>query len=434
MQVTRRHFTFLSLLLVSGALLSCSPAISIRKAIERSEVTLHDHVGFYVEELATGKPLIDVHSAHYFTPASNTKIFTLYASLKLIGDSVSALKYVVRGDSLIFQGLGDPSFLYPRTFNNGLTYSFLKSFPGRLFFSAKNFQTDALGYGWSWDDYNEYYSAERSAFPVYGNTMLITRSAQGLFLTKPARFSSDIEMAPAQGQRDQLVRDIDSNQLTYTPGAQPRSNWEIPFRTSSDLTADLLSDTLHRSVEELNFFPAGATKKVKSIPVDSVYRPLMADSDNFIAEQLMLQCAALVSDTLKTEIGIRYAQQKLLADLPDKIQWVDGSGLSRFNLVTPRSIVAVWKKIYQTVPQERLFSWLAVGGKRGTLRRAYKADKPYVFGKTGSLSNNSALSGFLITKKNKLIVFSILHNQYTTSSSQVRQETQRVLEMIRDRY
>jgi len=161
---------------------------------------------------------------------------------------------------------------------------------------------------------------------------------------------------------------------------------------------------------------------------------MMQDSDNFIAEQLLLQCAAIVSDTLKPEIAIRYSKKNFLSDLPDSLQWVDGSGLSRYNLFTSRSIVALWKKIYQLVPQERLFKLLAVGGKSKSLKNWFKADEPYIFGKTGSLSNVRSLSGFLITKKNKVLIFSIMNNNFTTSGTEVRKQVEKILKQVHDKF
>lgn len=424
-----RYF-WVAVILWSG----CSPAILIKKEINRTENDLHDHVGFYLIDLSSNKKLIDYNGAKYFTPASNTKIFTFYTSLRLLGDSISALKYYQSGDSLIFQGLGDPSFLYKDVFDNGRVYRFLKNHSARLFFSSKNFQTENLGPGWAWDDYNYYYSAERSAFPIYGNLISVQHPSEETFLFQPFRFSTDFHLASEPHVEDEIIRGIDSNELIYYKGKNKSKSYSIPFRTSSDLSADLLSDTLHRSVEELGGpFP----KKfwtLKSIPSDSLYRVMMQDSDNFIAEQLLLQCAASVSDTLKPEIAIRYAKKNLLSDLPDSLQWVDGSGLSRFNLFTPRSIVELWKKIYQIVPQERLFKLITVGGKNGTLKNWHKAEVPYIFGKTGSLSNVRALSGFLITKKNKILIFCFMNNNFTVSGTEVRTQVEKILKEVHDKF
>jgi len=414
-------------------LISCSPALQIKKQVLQSEKSLHDQVGFYLAELNSSKPLVDVNGATYFTPASNTKIFTLYTSLRLLGDSLVALKYIQKNDSLFFQGMGDPSFLYSSIYNNSRTYFFFKNAAGKLYFNSSNFQTESLGPGWAWDDYNYYYSAERSSFPIYGNLISIQKK-EGGFDFQPKHFATDWQSANEKQAEEEIVRGIDSNHLTYYPSEKRNKSWQIPFRSSPDLTAGLLSDTLHRKVEVATSFPSGKYFLLKSIPVDSAYKPMMTESDNFVAEQLLLQCAAIVSDTLKPEMAIRYATQNFLSDLPDVPQWVDGSGLSRFNLFTPRSIVALWKKIYTVSSKERLFALLAVGGKSGTLKKLYKSETPYIFGKTGSLSNVQCLSGFLITKKNKILVFSFMHNNFTSSGSLVRQNIQTILEKVRISY
>ncbi len=415
-------------------LAGCSPRYFIKKEIGITEQALQDHVGFYLVDLASKKIVIDYNGAKYFTPASNTKIFTLYTSLRLLGDSVTALKYFRSGDSLIFQGLGDPSFLYKNVFDNSRVYQFLKNNPSKLFFSSTNFKTENLGAGWAWDDYNYDYSAERSSFPVYGNLISIQHATDSSFIFQPFRFSSDFHLSSEIHAEEEIVRGIDSNELVYFNGKKKSNSFTIPFRTSSDLLTDLLSDTLHRSVEEINKPLPRSASVLKSIPLDSLFKVMMQDSDNFIAEQLLLQCAAIVSDTLKPEIAIRYSMKNLLVDLPDAPQWVDGSGLSRFNLFTPRSIVELWKKIYNTVPQDRLFKLLAVGGKSGTLKNWYKTETPYIFGKTGSLSNTHSLSGFLLTKKGKIFIFSFMNNNFTVSSTEVRNRMEKILKQVRDKF
>jgi len=92
------------------------------------------------------------------------------------------------------------------------------------------------------------------------------------------------------------------------------------------------------------------------------------------------------------------------------------------------------EKIYERVPRERLFQLLAIGGKTGTIRNWYKNDPPYIFGKTGSLNNNHVLSGYLITRKGKLLIFSLMNNNYLAPTNDVRKHMQEILYTIYTKY
>jgi serine-type D-Ala-D-Ala carboxypeptidase/endopeptidase (penicillin-binding protein 4) len=411
----------------------CSPKRYLTKEVIHLEKELKEHTGFLVYDPVSKKNLIEHQSDQYFTPASNTKIFTFYTSLKLLGDSAVSVKYIQQGDSLIFWGTGDASFLYANVFDNRRLFDFLSTAPEKLFFSTSNFQTETMGPGWAWDDYPYYYSAERSPLPVYGNLIKIKKNSEN-FLFNPTYFQLHFNAASEPRGDEKIIRDIDSNQLIYYPGKKSRTSWSIPFRYSDDLVADLLSDTLKRKVELIDMPLPSESKALRSVPVDSLLRVMMHDSDNFIAEQLLLQCAAIISDTLRPEIAIAYAKKNFLSDLPDEPQWVDGSGLSRYNLFTPRSIVKLWEKIYKEIPQQRLFPLLATGGKSGTIKNSYKADKPYVYGKTGTLSNNHTLSGYVLTRKGRVLIFSMMNNNYIVPTSEVRKRMEKILFTIHDRY
>lgn len=428
------RIVFFSVLLV--VLLCRCSSVSTKeftKTFKATEERFQDHTGFMLYDPGAHKTIVEFNAGKYFTPGSNTKIFTFFCSLKILGDSVPALKYSVRGDSLIFEGTGDPSFLYKNTFNNFRTYNFLSNNQHQLFYSPINFQTTHFGAGWAWDDYNSYYSTERTGLPVYGNIFSIAQVSKTLQIT-PQYFKQYVVVGD-RATKVKITRELNSNQTKFLPGKGPREKvWDIPFKTDPTLTATLLTDTLKKNVS-IASIPLPTTASILySTPVDSIYRVMMQESDNFIAEQLLLACSGVVSDTLKPEIAINYVEKNFFTDLADKPIWVDGSGLSRYNLFTPRSIVQVWEKIYHLMPQDRLFSLLAVGGVSGTIRNWYKHDKPYIYGKTGTLSNNHCLSGYLVTKKGKTLIFAFMNNNFVASTNDIRINMQDILQKIYENY
>jgi D-alanyl-D-alanine carboxypeptidase/D-alanyl-D-alanine-endopeptidase (penicillin-binding protein 4) len=422
------------LLAISAAVVSCSPVStrSLKREFTNTEKSFQDQTGFALFDIAANKTVFEYNSNQYFTPASNTKIFTFYSALKILGDKLPAFKYQERNDSLIVWGMGDPSFLYDDVYNPPDAFNFLRSSGKQLFLSTASFQTTAFGGGWAWDDYNDYYSAERSGFPIYGNIMRVKANGGDVkvtpnYLQQFVSYANDAETRAA-------VRNEDSNILTVHRPISPRLNGKIPMHVTPDLAAHLLSDTLSRSVTMSSALPAKSATIFFNTPADSVYKVMMQESDNFIAEQLLIACAAVLGDTLKPEVTIEHMKTTYFTDFPDVPVWVDGSGLSRYNLFTPRTIVALWRKIYAEVPRDRLFQLLAIGGKAGTIRNYYKGPQPYIFGKTGSLSNNHCLSGYLVTRSGKTLIFSFMNSNFIAPTGEIRKNMQRILNLIYEKY
>jgi serine-type D-Ala-D-Ala carboxypeptidase/endopeptidase (penicillin-binding protein 4) len=204
-----RHIA--ALLIIATA---CSPVSKkvLNKKFNSLEEKFQDHTGFMLYDLEQKKELYSFQSNHYFTPASNTKIFTFYTGLMVLGDSIPALRYSEKGDSLIFTGTGDPSFLYPYAHDSRKAFDFLAK-QRQLYFVERNFFTSSLGPGWAWDDYPYAYSAERSSFPVYGNLMTVIHHNQTI-TTFPSLFTDQITVGDSAKQSD-AIREIGSNKIAF---------------------------------------------------------------------------------------------------------------------------------------------------------------------------------------------------------------------------
>ncbi len=410
----------------------CACASSkLQKEIQLLESDFNDHVGFMLYDPTAKKTVVQYQSDRYFIPASNTKIFTFFASLKTLPDSIPALYYVERGDSLIFWGSGDPSLFY-EYLPESPVYEFLIKAGQSLYYSDAHYYDQHFGEGWAWDDYTYAFSAEKSSMPLYGNVLKVARAQQYLSLS-PAYFKPYFFMADST-KKSQVLRDFGSNTYYYAPANDQGLNRKIPFRTTGLLTANLLSDTLKRAVRYVNLALPENHKTLKGTPVDSLYKEMMQQSDNFIAEQLLLTCSGWLTDSLNSQLAISKIKARFMQNIPDEPIWKDGSGLSRYNLFTPRSIVWLWEQILTVKPREELLPLLATGGVSGTLQNYYKSTTPYIFGKTGTLSNNHTLSGYLITKKGKLLIFSFMNNNYPTSSLPVKKRMEQILWGVHQKY
>lgn len=358
------------------------------------------HTGVLIYDTKISKNVYDYQADRAFVPASNTKLLSLYAALELLGDRLPTLRYFERNDTLFVLGTGDPTLLHP-DFPENPALEVLKK-AKVIVYSDQNFFQTPLGAGWSWDDYNDYYQAELSSLPLYGNVVRVSGRE-----IKPGYWSSRFSV----GEGKQVRRQVEENRFVW-PGEV--KSQEVPFRTGGALSAAMLADTLKKVVEYRSFIVDRPLETAWGLEKDTVLRKMMQQSDNLLAEQLLLLAGG--SDTISTERSIQ--KVKVHLKLPEPYVWKDGSGLSRYNLFPPSFFVHVLKSMYETYPRERLFSLMSVGGQAGTLRNKYKAETPYVYAKTGSMSGVYNESGYLLTYGGNVLIYSVMKNNFTGSVSE----------------
>jgi D-alanyl-D-alanine carboxypeptidase/D-alanyl-D-alanine-endopeptidase (penicillin-binding protein 4) len=178
------------------------------------------------------------------------------------------------------------------------------------------------------------------------------------------------------------------------------------------------------------------TKFITGSSRDTLLKIMMQESDNFIAEQLLLACSMAKFGYMDEEAIIDDVRHTLLVAVDDYIQWVDGSGLSRYNLVTPASLVDVLQKIYALKGLPYIRAMFPAGGQSGTIKDWYGADRgePFVFAKSGTLRNQHCLSGYLVTKRGHVLIFSFMHNQFVEAPAMIRSSMENLFDFLYDKY
>ncbi|MEO6721202.1 MAG: D-alanyl-D-alanine carboxypeptidase, partial [Ferruginibacter sp.] len=425
------NLNFLLLLTIS-ILASCSVSKQISK--QSNKILLADsavstgHIGISIYEPATNSFWYDHNAAKYFVPASNTKLFSLYAGLKYLGDSLPGLRYEVTSDQdILIQPTGDPTFLHSE-FLKQPVYDHLKKFKN-ITFTSLFFTDNFLGAGWAWDDYKEAYMAQRGNFPIYGNLVQINKNGNKISVVPPGYKYLVPEHTNLSNGFD-VAKKIDDNIVTIIEGTNQKLS--VPFTPNASDIIKMLQDTLHTTVlADTN------VRRLKNVlhsqPSDSLFKPMMHRSDNFFAEQTLLMASNELLGYMNDKKMIDSILTTDLKDIPQKPKWVDGSGLSRYNLFTPKSFVYILNKMMNEFSLGRLKNILPTGGE-GTLSAYYKNAAGFIFAKTGTLSNHCALSGFIITKKNKLLIFSVLANNYQTGATPIRRAVEKFLMGIREKY
>lgn len=421
----KRYTNYLIVLVLFVLLMSCGITYQIKKELNKSQNEASFFKGFVLYNPASKKEILNLNGAKYFTPASNTKLYTFYTAYKALKDSVNSLAYFKAQDSLIIKGTADPSFLYD--FETHKVIDFLKRQKDTLYLVDAFIEETPLGAGWAWDDYSYYYMPEKSLFPIYGNIVRYQLSNDSL-VCHPLFFKDSIQILDSVS----LTRELAKNQFYIQRDEQKVK--DVPFIVSNNLVARLLSDTIGKNVEVIPNSKQYKFEILKGLPYDSLYTKMLVVSDNFIAEQLMLQVGKEVADLYSVKTAIDYSLENYLNDLPQKPRWVDGSGLSRYNLFTPEDMVFLLNRMYQEISLPKLLGYFPIGGNTGTLKNWYANDKPFVFAKSGSLSNNYNLSGYLITKKGTVLTFSYMNNHFIKPSSEVKMEIDRILKKIYNSY
>ena len=249
-------------------LLACSPiARQVATVAEEKQY----HAGFYLIDPESGKVLADHQGEKYFTPASNTKILTLFAT-SFLPDSLPSF-YLKKEDSLAYVWpLGDPAFLNP-VLHDTTNYGLLSEIDS-LVISFPYFVDDRMGSGWAWDDYSSSYSPEISAFPIYGNLAYFNiDSISGELLVSPGFLRDSLILD--EDERFAIKRQEWTNRYEVTMGDCGDCERYRPFRLSNRMVKRLFSDTLKTAVHLDTLALDKEAQLYYSIPKDSALKVMM---------------------------------------------------------------------------------------------------------------------------------------------------------------
>jgi len=318
----------------------------------------------------------------YFIPASSTKLLIAAAALQQLGPTfrvqTTIYRLPVTGDQTILKvvGQGDPSL------RDQDLQRLARQLPHQGIGAIDQLLGDDSRLGppqihptWEWVDVQQTYGAPINSLILNQNALEFTLWPQALGTPLKIVWLLSISEEESLGQ---IVATLPSPPLTHL---LVESNQE-----SNNLYAEVLLRWLG-----LHGLPPGH-KALAETPLDRGLQQLTA--------------------TL-TALGVD----------PDSHTLVDGSGLSRHNQMSPRAIVQTLQGMGRSPYAETYRQSLALGGIRGTLQRRFQntAAQGRLWGKTGTLTGISALSGYLHPPHYRPLVFSILINDASQSAFQLGQ-------------
>jgi len=407
---------------------------------------LSAHIGISVFNPETGKHIYTHQGDKLFIPASNTKIITCYAAMKYLPKSLPAAYITDIDTAVVITPTGDPTFLHPY-FDKHPLFDALKKINKPIYISNHNWNTNALGQGWSWEDYSADYMTERSAFPIYGNQIhwfqekgkkenaSYPGDTVDLFIYSNPEVTWPVEFATEKRNAFHVERAKDRNAFTLFEGKESQATYSVPFITSGIKTGiQLLEDSLGKKIfiadarleEKINKLNHDT---VYSQPTDSMLKIMMHNSDNFFADQSLEMVSQQKLNTMDESLIINDLLSSDLVGLPQKPRWVDGSGLSRYTLFSPDDMIFVLNKLRQEQPFERIKSIFLQTGHE-TLPSHDSTQNEFLIAKSGSMGGIYCLSGYIISQKKKVLIFSIMVNNTKASASKIRNQIRLFLEKV----
>lgn len=421
---------------------SCSVSNKLTKNIHqlnRDTLFTSAHIGFVLKNEKTGKVLVKHNAEKSFIPASNTKLFTTYAVLKAYPDSLVGWFINETTDTLFLKPNGDPTFLNDAFGQQKIFQKLVATSKNIVIEKVPSTAFTRLGNGWSWSSYQESYMPERLSMPIYGNVVKFKAQAN-LITAYPAYFqdSISVKLIP-EGKKISVSRAADHNAFTTNAAAANALIRPFTQKGDADIAYHLLADTLAKLNKIIHFVEsqnrnADFWKPFYTQRTQEVLQPMMHQSDNFLAEQLLLMAGNKLTGKLSDRQTIAKLQKEDFQTFSLPFIWVDGSGLSRNNSISPQIINELLQKLKADFAWDKISAVLQKGNE-GTVTGYYKGYENNIWSKTGTLGGASTtLSGYLITKKGNNYTFSFLVNNHHKSAVAVRKAIEKYLVNIIENY
>ena len=366
-------------------------------------------VSIGVFDLQEKKEVVSIQSDKNILPASTIKLVTFVGAFQTFGFKLPLFHYKKQDGRFYFWSSGYPLLAHPN-YANEEAFAFLKKQKDSLFYISRPMTSPVLGSGWAWDDVSYAFSAKKSSFPFHGNVIQIISSPDTDSLGfSPPRFEQTIPYTKKQEYYEFLA-----NYQVRRLSRIKADTLYIPFTPSDSLFVQLAQDVIATPIyiESKQEIPLEGNKTLTTTKT-TLYKALLHDSDNLVAESLVLMLSGTAQWELNTQKGLEmlYQQNKTLKS---QFQQVDGSGLSRYSLASPRGLLETLNKIYKTIGSRNIKTLFPQANSEGTMiRYAPQQNLGFVYAKSGSLRNNHVLAGYLFTDTNKPYAFVISINNYT---------------------
>ncbi|MEJ2614898.1 MAG: D-alanyl-D-alanine carboxypeptidase/D-alanyl-D-alanine-endopeptidase [Ignavibacteriaceae bacterium] len=417
--------------------------------------------GVVIQSLETGEYFYRRNANKLFIPASDLKLFTTASALILLGPeycfSTNILMdgkmdgSVLDGD-LIVKGRGDPT-ISGRFYNDdkykvfkdwadSLSQIGIDEITGNIIGDDDSFDNLGLGKGWAWDDASYWFSAPSGAISFNDNVVDIVVKVNNeknipVITTSPSTkyivFINNVSVVPDDSTTSVNVYRQSGTNIVNVFGTIRKQDSVKTYVTVNNPTQysmvvlksvlqkkDISVDGFAMDIDDISKSPSEKNLKhlftYYSPPLKEIIKVINKNSENFYSEQL-LKTIGLEEDGFgSADYGVKAEDMvfREMGILPEGMNIVDGSGLSRLNLVSPHQIVTLLNYMFKSKYFIPFFNSLPIAGVDGTLGKRMKKTKAEnnLRAKTGTHIGVSSISGYVYTLDNEPVSFSIIANNY----------------------
>jgi serine-type D-Ala-D-Ala carboxypeptidase/endopeptidase (penicillin-binding protein 4) len=423
------------------------------------------HWGILIVDPMRGDTLYSHNAGKLFMPASNMKILTSASALTRFGPGYRyATTFAARGrvtngtlvGDLVVIGRGDPSvsdhmlgdaMLPLRAIADSIVARGVTHISGRVAAGGDAFPGSVFGYGWTYEDFEDSYSApiDELLFNEGFSTLHVRGGAH-------AGDSVSVDVSPARSvpRIRNLARTVESSAdaATRRRGLRVRKDsvtWDVVVEGEIGARDTASIEVTHHSPDQAYLAAFSEALKDKGVTIDEadtdtltrldtlavlsspplsdILKALMKPSQNQIAEMLFRTLALDATGSGRPDSASAVVQRQIdqWGVVPSEAVIRDGSGLSRYDYISPRTVVRVLDAMRRSPNFTVYYDALPIAGVDGTIRSRMKGTpaEGNLHAKTGSVALSRSLSGFVTTANGRTLIFSFLSNNWTVPVREV---------------
>ncbi len=436
-------------------------------------------IGIYVSNYKTNQVLFEYNSEMCLTPASVLKLVTTAAATEILGIqhtfetkiwySGTIINKTLHGD-IIITGGGDPTLGskyfetqptqtdFLKTWANAVKQTGIDTITGNIIADPNFYSDHDVPKSWVWEDLGNYYGAAAQGINLYDNTFEITfktpaginKKTQIIQVSPPIpNLEIDNRVRTSSDKRDlAIVYGDPGTNIRTIKGTLPQNREAFSIKASIPNPALLLAYEFKQSLSakqiDINGKALCLKTETDSAPktfihchtsptLKQIIKQTNFESINLFAESLCKHIGYSIKNTASTDKGTEaiteFWESKGID--PGTLLMADGSGLSRYNAITAKTLTQILNYMQNKSQYAQIFeSSVPVVGINGTQKYYFQYShlKGKALAKTGSMTNIRSLAGYMTTQNGTPVSFSIIVNNFNCGSFVMAAKMEKIIE------